>query len=402
LVRALERRGIAIHGIQSQRQRPEWAHDTFFLAEDRDLLVFDGDREALLEKVGQYRPDGILTGADGEGPMLADFLTENIGLLTNGTRQSLARRQKVAMQNGLADGKLRFIEGVLTGNLKEAVAFASRVGYPIYLKPNDGGGGQFNFIVESEGELEAKFNTIIEAENDTTFRKFGLALVEEYVDGTEYAVQGVVREGVLKLSSVIEYLKVPIEGFATTYQAEWTIRPDSLEAQMLMEYVKHANPALGMKNGAFHWEIKISKRKGGAVGIELNPRPIGSGWGELLAECVGYDDVDLAIEAAFFEPEFRKRPDVYELKKDGFRFALLTPRSGLRLQQKMLEIVSQMPGYVRARYFQDPKQTLPKTVNLDTTALFFEFMFDNRKTQDETLEKLLGWQKQEQELFFSP
>lgn len=378
LVEELERRHVDVHGIQSQKIIPDWGQKTFFLAPGRSLIKYDNDFESLLRQVIALNPDEILYGADGDGLLLVDRLTERMGRRGNGTRFSLERRTKTGTQKVLGDAGLANLDGILTRDLDEARAFVARVGgYPIFIKPNDDGGGHLAFQLNDDHDLQEKLALILSSSNETTMLPFEEAAVQEFADGPEFAVQGTVRDGVIKFSSVIRYYKASVDKNTSTYLSEWILRPDSRQVKALLDFVRLANDKVELRNGPFHWEVKISRRKGAVVAIELNPRLIGGSMVEWLKDCVGYSDIELTAEAYFFADEFAARPDIYSLQRPGFVFEVLAPEEGVELDESVLREIEKLPGYRRVRRLKPEVGPLPKTDDMDSISATFDFAHDS-------------------------
>ncbi len=394
LVEALERRGIVVHGLQSQPTIPEWGKSSFYLAPGRKLIVFNGDRALLEQQVRELNPDEILYGADGDGILLVDWLTETIGRRGNGTAKSMGRRTKTGTQKLLAEGKKNHLRGILTGDLEEARHFAAQEGYPLIIKPDGDGGGNLVFRLANDHDLTKKLELLLASRNETTLLPITHAAIQKFADGVEFAVQGTVRHGETKFSSVIEYEKATIDENTETYQAEWMLDPNSANARLLMDFVEAANAVVGLQFGPFHWELKISKQEDGVIAIELNPRLIGGSMVQWLTDCVGYSDVELTVEAYFFPEEFKQRPKVYSVQNPGFVYEAITPTAGLELDEKALQTIADLPGFKRWRLLRPEGGPLPKTKNMDSIGATFDFAHPSKAKLNESYKVLQTMQKE--------
>lgn len=402
LVKELERRGIQVHGFQSEPKIPAWGQRTFHLEPGRQLLVFNGDVDALEAEARALGPDAILYGADGDAVILVDTLAERLGLSGNGTLHSDQRRTKEGTQFLLQQAGMNALPGVLIeGTPEESFRLArefvkSSGGYPVFIKPNNDGGGTLAFRVDNERTLAAKLSLIQQSTNSTTGKVNGSALLQKFATGEEFAVQGVALNGTIKFSSILRYVKARIDANTETYQAEWIINPLSIEGRMLMDFVEKANQAVGFRNGPFHWELKLSSkgfwkvRWGRRVtAIELNPRLIGGSMLAWLKDCVGYNDAELTTEANFFPEEFHRRPKVYTALNEGFVYEVITPQEGLRLNEEVLRaVVAQLPGFKRERLLDPNGGPLPKTIDLDTIGASFDFSHPSKAVMEGVFNRL--------------
>ncbi len=406
LVQELERRGIKVHGFQSEAKIPSWGESTFHLEPDRQLLVFNGDLDVLEAEARALRPDAILYGADGDAVILVDALAERLGLAGNGTAHSAERRTKegtqwLLEQAGMNHLPSMLIQGTPSESLKLARDFVKKVGgYPVFVKPNNDGGGTLAFRIDNEQALQAKLDLIQRSINSTTGKVNGSALIQKFATGDEFAVQGVALNGEIKFSSILKYLKAPIDENTETYQAEWIIDPRSIEGRMLMGFAESANQAVAFKNGPFHWELKLSSKgiwrvrwRRRVTAIELNPRLIGGSMLAWLKDCVGYHDAELTTEANFFPDEFHRRPKVYTVQNQGFVYEVITPKGGLRINEAALRTVAQLPGFKRQRLLDPTGGPLPQTINLDSIGASFDFAHPSKALMERVFKELQRMKK---------
>ncbi len=99
------------------------------------------------------------------------------------------------------------------------------------------------------------------------------ALVEEYIPGTEVAIEGILIDGELKLLAIFDKPD-PLEG--PFFEESIYITPSRHSAQQ-QSAIRHcatqAIHALGLTHGPVHAEFRINER--GVWPIEVAPRPIG-------------------------------------------------------------------------------------------------------------------------------
>ena len=98
-------------------------------------------------------------------------------------------------------------------------------------------------------------------------------LAEGYIDGPEYAIEGVLTEGTLHAFTIFDKpdrLEGPF--FEETVYLTPSRLPAAVQAQVL-EAVQSAALALGLRHGPVHAECRVSS--GTAFVLEIAPRPIG-------------------------------------------------------------------------------------------------------------------------------
>src|SRR5437764_15454989 len=79
--------------VQSTVDVPAVYRSTFSLADYTANIVHSGSFRRTLQEVEKYRPIAVVAGGE-IGVELADALSESLGLPTNGTALSAARRDK--------------------------------------------------------------------------------------------------------------------------------------------------------------------------------------------------------------------------------------------------------------------------------------------------------------------
>jgi hypothetical protein len=375
LILAAEDRGIVVHGFQALPKIPEWGQSTFYLAPKRTLLHLGNDWSQFLSDVESLGVTHLLAGADGNALPVIDRLSEELRLRGNPFESAFDRRHKTRTQKALQRAELPFLKGAFVTDAEAAVEFVRTSGgkYPFFLKPEDDGGGNNATPVFDEAKLREVFEFIRTSMNETTLVQNEGAVIQTYADGVEFAIQGTVRDGHTKVSSILRYMKADLGEGRETYQSEWIVRPDSFPARRLIEWVRKANPALGMRNGPFHWEVKIHRIDREIYAIEINPRLIGGSMVSWLSDCVGYSDVDLTLGAYFFPDEFEAAPDVYTLENEGFVFEVINRHRGQVLNPAALDKVASLPGYRRRRLLKYEGNELPVTRHLDTISATFDF-----------------------------
>jgi biotin carboxylase len=99
------------------------------------------------------------------------------------------------------------------------------------------------------------------------------ALVEEYIPGTEVAVEGILIDGELKLLAIFDKPD-PLEG--PFFEETIYVTPSRLsvrEQSAILERAVQAIRAIGLTHGPVHAEFRMNQR--GIWPLEVAPRPIG-------------------------------------------------------------------------------------------------------------------------------
>jgi biotin carboxylase len=107
-------------------------------------------------------------------------------------------------------------------------------------------------------------------------------LVEDYIDGPEFALEGVLTDGALRVFAIFDKPD-PLEGpfFEETIYVTPSRLPATAQAR-ITDHVRRASHALGLSHGPIHAECRIS-RDGAVYVLEVAARPIGGLCSRVLA-----------------------------------------------------------------------------------------------------------------------
>lgn len=169
--------------------------------------------------------------------------------------------------------------------------------YPVIIKPTDRSGSRGIFKLENSAGLERAVESAI----NSGFEK--KALIEEFVEGQEFSVEGISFQGNHRILAVTQKYTTGAPNFIETGHME----PAPISTEMYEKIEKviiHALDSLKVKNSASHSEIKIDQ-DGNIKIIEIASRMGGDCIGSDLVEySTGIDYVKATIQVACgIEPE---------------------------------------------------------------------------------------------------
>jgi hypothetical protein len=197
-------------------------------------------------------------------------------------------RDKFAMKRWLAaEGSVRVNAFRIVSDATEAVEFAAEVGsWPVVVKPTGGAGSRNVFFAHGRDELLRACQEVLESDD-------GEVLLEEYVAGREYAVNGIVdRHGDLLLTDVWAYDKRASNGIPNLYYQSVKLPTSDPAFGRLGAYVGEVVEALGLRRAPVHAEVKIDAR--GPCLIELGARFAGGNQPLLASQLHGRNLFELA------------------------------------------------------------------------------------------------------------
>lgn len=231
----------------------------------------------VVSAFGRARPDGIV--AVGDRPaLLAARVADAFGLAGNPPEAAAASRNKLDTRKVLRAAGLHtpWFEPVPIAS--EARDLAGRIEYPAVVKPLALSGSRGVIRVDSATEFVAAFDRLrrllaspdVRIERDEAHE---MAMIESFIPGSEYAVEGLLDEGILRVLAIFDKPD-PLDGpfFEETIYVTPSRAPGRTQEQ-IADAVAAATAALGLHHGPVHAECRVD---GNAVYVlEVAARPIG-------------------------------------------------------------------------------------------------------------------------------
>lgn len=183
-------------------------------------------------------------------------------------------RNKDTCRAALAAAGLRQPAVRLCGSEREAAAFLRASEGPWVVKPRDGMGSVGVRKVHGAAELPAALDALPDRD---------LFLVEEFVEGTEYSVEGVLLSSGPRVLAVTEKQVLPPPHFVEIGHVLPAELPVGARREIERRVVA-ALDALELRFGVFHVELWLTAR--GVVLGEVHPRPGGDWLHRLLTHAV--------------------------------------------------------------------------------------------------------------------
>jgi biotin carboxylase len=134
-------------------------------------------------------------------------------------------------------------------------------------------------------------------------------LVQEYLEGTEYIVDMVSRDGEHKLAAIWAYDRRAVNGAGFVCFGQHLLLATDPHCREIIDYQKKVITALGIRNGPTHGEVKWFQ--GEPVLVEVGARCQGADglWVKLATEALGYNQVQCAIDSYLYPERFALMPD---------------------------------------------------------------------------------------------
>lgn len=155
--------------------------------------------------------------------------------------------------------------------LEDAQQAASKLDFPVILKPVGASSSKGIFKVEDPSQLEDTYHqmtAVVRPDLDTMYSFYSDEfLMEEFMEGQEVSVEGIVSHGEVYIAGITEKW---VDSYFGEYQHAFPARLPADLKEELMQLTKDSVAALGLDYCAFHTEIKITPA--GCKIVEVNGR----------------------------------------------------------------------------------------------------------------------------------
>jgi hypothetical protein len=291
-------------------------------------IVCDGDMDGVVCALRKFNVIGIVPGMELAVPF-ADALSERMGLPTNGTAGSPARRNKYLMQCALRTAGVPTKRFVRTQDEEEVLAWAAFEGIgEVVIKPTNSSGTDGVRFCTNYQEIREAFRAL---KGTTSFvgEQNTEVLAEERLIGTEFGVNTVSWDGKHRLAELWQYRKVKVEGACNVYDCTRLCDWPGEDLMPLVRYAFRALDALGIRYGPAHTEIMLTEQ--GPLLVESGARVMGGSIPpELIRQCAGQCQVDLVAEAYSNPEKFHEEVDrPYHLRRHMIRKHLIAGTGGV-------------------------------------------------------------------------
>ena len=318
------------------------------------------DEAAFLEAIGEvarHQPvHGVL--AVGDRPaVFAALACEALGLKGHPPAAARASGNKLETRRRLAAAGLpcpRFSEVMLDGELP-ALAF------PCVVKPLGLSGSRGVIRADDPETLHTALERVQRLLSRTDIRarrcpSDDRVVLEAFVPGREYAVEGVVEDGTLRVLAVFDKPN-PLDGPFFEESIYVTPSARSVAEQRRMEQaVADAVGALGLRHGPVHAECRVNEV--GVFVLEVAARPIGG----LCARALrfqGPGGVALPLEGLLLRHALGESLSGYRRETDASAVMMIPiPRAGVYRRTHAVDAARAVPGIIDVVMTAKPDQRL--------------------------------------------
>jgi biotin carboxylase len=273
------------------------------LTDYADNIVHDGDLAATLAKCRAHDPVAVVVGEE-PGIELADVLSTELGLLTNGVEMSAARRDKYAMIEAVRRAGLTTMRQIRAESAEELFDWHRSVGGRVVLKPLRSTGGDGLHFCDTPADSARCFDKVVGALNLYSERNTGV-VAQEYLRGTEYSVNTVSRDGRRHVTDIWRTARISVNGIIDFASQVHLMRRRGEVQDQLADYAGRVLDALGIQHGPAHLDIKMTEA--GPALVEVGARLCGGRIPTFVRRLLGESQIDLTVDAYLNPQRFHER-----------------------------------------------------------------------------------------------
>jgi formate-dependent phosphoribosylglycinamide formyltransferase (GAR transformylase) len=254
--------------------------------------------DSVLKAVDTRPVDAVL--AVGDRPtVMAAYLSRLLGLPGNPPEAAAASRDKRIMRQKLKSAGLPTPSFITVPSTTDAMSLLDRISLPVVVKPTVLSGSRGVIRADDAVSFATAFDRVrrlLAAGDVRELRdpEADVIQIEEYIDGAEYALEGLLDNGRLRTLAVFDKPD-PLTGpfFEETIYVTPSRLTQSVRRQ-LETAVATAVTALGLNHGPIHAECRISAH--GVFVLEVAARPIGG----LCAKALRFESTEGRRDSQFW------------------------------------------------------------------------------------------------------
>jgi biotin carboxylase len=334
--------GYACVRVQSSPDQPEVLVSGLDMSLYEDNILHTGDFEETLRAVSAYEPVAVMAGHE-FGVPFADRLSEALGLPTNGTALSKARRDKFTMIETVKAAGLRGARQLLATSAGELEAWHREHGGRVVVKPLASAGNDGIRFCDTPEDSAAAFRELTGADNMFSRRNEGV-VAQEYLYGGEYMVNTVSRDGRHHVTDIIATSRLSVNGVHDISNSVHLLPRRGDAQDQLVPYAFSVLDALGVRHGPAHTELKLTPE--GPVLIEMGARICGGDLPYYVRRATGESPFDWAVDAYVRPERFHERHEQdYTIKQHFASVGLVSPTTGQLAGLRHIEEIKKLESF---------------------------------------------------------
>lgn len=298
-------------------------------AHPKNETVLTVDFDDVTGSVGRLlgaieEPPAAIIGVDDRSILLAATLSEEYGLPTNSPSAIMNSIDKIRMRTALGASEVTQPRWVATSGGPNDAAVETVGGYPVVIKPSALSQSRGVIRADDREGLIRAWEEASDISLSCTPGTVPQIMVEEYIPGSEYALEGLMADGRLVPLALFEKPD-PLEGpyFEETIYV-LPARIDSTLEKEAVILVERSCTAIGLTTGPIHAEFRVTPSRRIVI-IEIAARSIGGLCSRTLRFSTGASLESLILRSAISLPTLKQERREH---RSAAVMMIPTPRSG--------------------------------------------------------------------------
>ncbi len=320
---------------------------------------------ALVSDLAEYPVCAVIPGLEGDGVIVADELSDALGLPGNAVKTSSRRRDKARMANALDAAGVRHIPHAISVSATELISVWREWGCGrVVVKPPASAGSEDVLACSTEEGIEAAVNEIVGKINACEHPNVA-AMIQPYISGTEYVINAVSSDGSHCITDMWFCEKEP-GPIGTPIDVYSDLLPSTgPTSDVLAEYIRRVLDAVDITWGASHAEVIVTSE--GPVLVEVGARLMGGSFDFNKLRTIGaYSQLETTVDA-FVDPDsFALKASHPYRQTKSVRTADLKPTQEGMLRSINLEPVRALESYLMEYVAVNPGDQLHSPIDRNT------------------------------------
>ncbi|MBS4773015.1 MAG: ATP-grasp domain-containing protein [Proteobacteria bacterium] len=290
LLQTLRRYGFYVIVVAPQR-----ANSPCFELADKFYYSDVKDKNLILDIARKEKVVAVLSDQLDLATQSCGYAAENLGLIGNSYRSALLFSNKQLMHEFASKKGIKVAKNCKTDKLFDALEFIKHIKYPAVIKPVDSDASRGVYKICSDDELTEHF------EDARKFSSDGTVLVEEFIEGQEYVVDGFAWDGKYQTLAIGKCFNFNIRGKCISKQRIFksvALELSDVEKRIIkinQEIVRSFSPKIASTQGEYIYDHhrneiyfnEIAARGGGCfVSSHLVPYASGIDVNDLLVKYI--------------------------------------------------------------------------------------------------------------------
>lgn len=331
-------------------------------------IVNGQDFEKTIEVAERYNVKGIVTAATDKPLVMMARVAEKLQLPFFSVETAEWSTDKLMMKQKFQESGIPCANGFILNSVDELTEL--KVDYPVVVKPRDNSGSRGVIYCNNLKEVEIAVKEALQ------YTKKGNVLIEEFIEGQEYSIEGIHYNGEHHVIQYTEKITTPLP-----YNVELGhIQPADLtinQKEEINSIISGIAKSLKFMNCASHSELKINSK--GIYVIETSPRLGGDFISSTLVPLsTGINMEDILIDIATNHSLQQEWQVLKFNKNSGIKYFELS--DGVISEINGIENLDNIPGIQQWYFGMKPGERVNKITSSLERYGYAIFQANSRKT----------------------